>query len=436
MTRFKGILKKIPLALIALALVLLAAYSLLNYYWGRQIKTRLAALKAAGQPISLADLHRQSVPERDNAAQIYERACKALSDPAAARDIYALDGALHPPSGTPSPADWAKAKSVLARFNNILLLIEGAQSKPACQFPPSPVLRESSKGSAERYAAMSLERYKVQAGLRDATRLLCARAILCAREGKTEDMVRYIKSAFKMSDTTDENATIVDYLVGAAVIDITLTHMRQALSYCQPSEPQLRQLDDVLSRLNERKLYEHGIECERAHFLNWESGKAGPQYPLGGGDTLAYLDFISRNLESGPMNYSAALSKRLVGPSAADTIPFYAIITRIIATVTARAADVRYKCEAQIACGRTFLALRAYKAHFGEYPRTLRVLKSGIGWELPKDPFTGKDLVYKRTDRGFVLYSVAYDLKDNGGTPLRSGDESQRSGDIVCKVDR
>ena len=136
------------------------------------------------------------------------------------------------------------------------------------------------------------------------------------------------------------------------------------------------------------------------------------------------------------MNYSAALSKGLVGPSAADNLPFYAIFTKMTADVMVRTAGARYKCEAEIACGRTFLALRAYKARFGKYPRTLPDLRSGINWELPVDPFTGKDLVYKQVRNGFILYSIGYDLKDNGGTPLQSRDEAEPRGDIVWRIDR
>ena len=43
-------------------------------------------------------------------------------------------------------------------------------------------------------------------------------------------------------------------------------------------------------------------------------------------------------------------------------------------------------------------------------------LVPGIIPELPRDPFTGKDYVYRRKDTGFVVYSLGENLKDDGGT--------------------
>jgi hypothetical protein len=34
---------------------------------------------------------------------------------------------------------------------------------------------------------------------------------------------------------------------------------------------------------------------------------------------------------------------------------------------------------------------------------------------LPVDPFTGKDYIYKKKDKGFIVYSVGEDLKNDGG---------------------
>ena len=35
--------------------------------------------------------------------------------------------------------------------------------------------------------------------------------------------------------------------------------------------------------------------------------------------------------------------------------------------------------------------------------------------EVPKDPFSGKELVYRVTPTGYLLYSVGVDGKDDGG---------------------
>ena len=39
----------------------------------------------------------------------------------------------------------------------------------------------------------------------------------------------------------------------------------------------------------------------------------------------------------------------------------------------------------------------------------------GLLKEVPIDPFSDKPLVYRKTDDGFILYSVGFDLIDNDG---------------------
>ncbi|MCH8204140.1 MAG: hypothetical protein IID09_03205 [Candidatus Hydrogenedentes bacterium] len=76
------------------------------------------------------------------------------------------------------------------------------------------------------------------------------------------------------------------------------------------------------------------------------------------------------------------------------------------------------------------LALRAYKRQLGTYPDQLSLLTPTYIEVLPKDPFSGKDYLYRTENEGFLLYSVGRDLKDDGGTPMKGGAQ----GDIVWKT--
>jgi len=64
----------------------------------------------------------------------------------------------------------------------------------------------------------------------------------------------------------------------------------------------------------------------------------------------------------------------------------------------------------------TTLAILRYKKQTGEYPEQLDVLvKEGYLKKIPKDPYSSGSLVFKRTEEGFLLYSVGPDLTDDGG---------------------
>lgn len=420
MTRFKRILKKIAQTLLVLVLAVLVINSLLHFYWSKQIENRLAAIKAAGQPISFADLQNKPVPKEDNAAPIYEQAFKLLAKPERRPDIDALNKILYSPIPAPNPQDWAAAKAAFIRSADILALIDKAQSKQACQFPLQFDSQE--------------ELFKRLGNIREVSRLLCASAVLNAHEGNTQKVIAYIKSALMVNDAVEKDSVIIiDYLCWSAITKITLANLRQALHYCQLSESQLKELNDALSRIDSSKLYRHAMEGERAFGIP-QMAKFRKR-PFGNLDTLAYLDFTTKQIADATMAYSTAKSKGLIGPDAKHQVPSNAILTGIIVPVFQRANVARYKTEAEIACGRVFLALQAYRGKFGRYPQSLAEMKSGIDWKLPTDPFIGQDLIYKPKDKGFILYSVGPDQKDDGGMKLPSGVQTLPRGDVVWEAD-
>jgi hypothetical protein len=69
--------------------------------------------------------------------------------------------------------------------------------------------------------------------------------------------------------------------------------------------------------------------------------------------------------------------------------------------------------EAFIACG-----LERYRLAHGQYPETLEALVPQFAEKLPHDIIGGQPLKYRRAADGqFVLYSVGWNEKDDGGVP-------------------
>ncbi len=60
-------------------------------------------------------------------------------------------------------------------------------------------------------------------------------------------------------------------------------------------------------------------------------------------------------------------------------------------------------------------ALGAYQKEHGRYPRRLNSLVPQYLPEIPPDIFTGKPLVYRSSERGYLLYSFGIDGQDDGG---------------------
>jgi hypothetical protein len=80
-------------------------------------------------------------------------------------------------------------------------------------------------------------------------------------------------------------------------------------------------------------------------------------------------------------------------------------------------------------------ALERYRRQLGQYPESLDVLAPRFLDKLPPDLFTGQPLKYRRTSDGrFLLYSVGWNEKDDGGVAGLSTDKKSpdlKQGDWV-----
>jgi hypothetical protein len=109
----------------------------------------------------------------------------------------------------------------------------------------------------------------------------------------------------------------------------------------------------------------------------------------------------------------------------------------LIAPVLDRAALSAHSHETQIAVARAALALKAYHAERGRYVKSLAELTAD-GWQLPKDPFGGADLRYRRESQGFVVYSLGPNMADDNAAEYDRQTMSYTDGpyDIVFRVKR
>jgi hypothetical protein len=86
--------------------------------------------------------------------------------------------------------------------------------------------------------------------------------------------------------------------------------------------------------------------------------------------------------------------------------------------------------HASLRCAQVALAAERYRQKRGNWPQSLADLVPQYLSAVPLDPFDGKPLRYRKTDRGAVVYSLFDDGRGEGGDPNRAPDaESHR--DVV-----
>jgi hypothetical protein len=86
----------------------------------------------------------------------------------------------------------------------------------------------------------------------------------------------------------------------------------------------------------------------------------------------------------------------------------------------------------EVELGRTGIAVERYRNARGGIPEKLSDLVPAYLPAVPLDPWDGKPLRYKKLDKGYVIYSVGSDRKDDGG----SADPERGFKDITFRVAR
>ncbi|MGH7972057.1 MAG: hypothetical protein ACREIC_25370, partial [Limisphaerales bacterium] len=79
--------------------------------------------------------------------------------------------------------------------------------------------------------------------------------------------------------------------------------------------------------------------------------------------------------------------------------------------------------QAAVNLARTACALERYRLAQGNYPAALDALGPRFIAKVPHDPLGGQPLHYRPINDGhFILYSVGWNEKDNGGTVVLAKD--------------
>ncbi len=108
----------------------------------------------------------------------------------------------------------------------------------------------------------------------------------------------------------------------------------------------------------------------------------------------------------------------------------------IFMPATARVSDTVYRAKTGHEATIAILAILRWRLEKNQYPAALdELVAAGFLNDLPMDPWSDKPLVYKKTEDDFILYSVGFNFKDDGGEYGRNGNGQIRewsdNGDTV-----
>jgi hypothetical protein len=98
-----------------------------------------------------------------------------------------------------------------------------------------------------------------------------------------------------------------------------------------------------------------------------------------------------------------------------DSLPHACVLSRMLLPAMGNGKRAYERGKAEAGGILIFAAIKLYEKENGRPPRALSELKGDCLSELPKDPFSGRDYVYKVRGNDWIVYSVWNNLTDDGG---------------------
>ena len=421
-------------------------------YWdaARGYDAELERAEALGLTVHYRDLDPEpAVPASENAGPYYRAAmekAKTLGD-------TRKDDALIRTAAQGEPEDWVAVRKAVDTWSEVMPDVETAASKPRCHFT-----RDWSLGAALPFPEFG--------DLRRFADVLCVRALLEARGGDAEAAFRSLTTAANVARHAGEEPVLIGMLIQNGAEARVLSTVNRSVDILGPQS--LSQARNCLESFRENPTLAKSLRGEVAFQFNafrevdhldnisvqspagYDDAATGSEGWILGRVPFAWLArpplvnaslveraYQARTLKrwndafeangkdpSDPRRLSKALD--MIGLEVALSRHPSDVLAKIVFPVFSHAGNAMLKLEAQKRMLSASFDLREQHAREGAYPETAK--------NLPLDPFDGKPLRYKREGKGFVLYSVGYDLKDNGGRERANMAAEEYEVDVLFKV--
>ena len=407
-----------------------------------KIDAEIAKIKEKGEPVTPAELAPPPVRDNQNGAIIYEKVFEIIKTPQGKKD-FEIIGEFVSPKNDRNAKLWSQAREAVAQNKEIMSLVEEAQERQKCQFSV-----EWTKGLDAKFPHYT--------ELRSLTRILYANALINAKDGNMEEAVNSLQQGLKLTESFRGEHSLISLLVKIAITKMIDRSIYEIFAYGNMTESQAERLYEVVAEVDYSNDLGKALQGERVMGIGMfqrvdqtssieSADKKKPDdssQPLGpsplkfvlGADEVYFLRNMAEQIRNADVSYREAMIKK-IDQKCDSAPPKYALFSAMSSPTCGRVREIRDTAIAELGGIQILLACQAYRDRYHAYPKTLSELRTKLGWKLPRDIFSGKDMVYGPQNRGFILYSVGSDLKDNGGHPPKKFGSYNDGDDIVWKME-
>lgn len=369
------------------------------------------------------------MPEHLNAAPLYAAAAPQID-----RLYPALDRFGSQPGAQCSAAQQAAIDRLLRQDDQVLTLLRRASRLPHCRFAID-------YGHAPWYDDGS------RTTLRHACLVLGYQAMSRARRGDAAGAYDAIATELRIANHLQGETLLGGQLAHWLCCRLAAAHLSLVMATAPPSAGQMAALWPLLDGRSLAGTAVRAAVGERAELVTfWQFCRRDPTcfeylFPDGGlrlprplqqpamrlagplvdVNLASLIDTASQVIElqrlPGPRFYPAARRLESWGTRAPAHLFMAAGYTPML-TVSRHCAD---EAAARCVMARWALALSLYHHQHGRYPAALTAARAVAPSTPGNDPFTGRLPLYKPTARGYALYCLGPNGRDDGGKTARYG---------------
>lgn len=279
---------------------------------------------------------------------------------------------------------------------------------------------------------------------------------------RNDEALQDVKLSFGLSETLNHEPLLISHLVRIATLHISLCSIWEGLARHRWTEPQLIELQRLLSSNDALADYALAMRGERA-FGNSFYEKMARGQPVGQdatGDAPGTALFRTPLFPRGWLYQNQLLGNRLIqtrllefvdarqhrafperanalekAPELKRTTP-YNILVRMLAPAIGKAASKSARIQANLDHAWIACAIERFRIANNRYPNQLQALVPQYAEKLPSDVINGEPLKYRVGENDhYVLYSVGWNQKDDGGIgkpkPVKGAKVDPDAGDWV-----
>lgn len=441
---------KISHVLLVLLLAGIALFAILRIQTKFRLRDRIDAIRAAGYPATCVELDRwYSIPrDAENAAYTFQDAFLSLKkwDKGKLKSLPVAGSAELPPRTEPLPSEM---KTLMAEYvadnNEAVDLLHEAAKIEHCRYPVD--LRA---GFATLLPNLS--------EMRGCVFLLELEAILHADSGDNPSAMRSIDTAFGVARSLETQPVMISQLVRSACQVIAVRTIEQVVNRTELNDEQLVEL--IKSTRDSESICDMfaaliGERCVGLSFF--QNPQAVDPSIFGGGmpirpllaiyqgvglsdaDAAIYLDLMGRYLESARLpTHERQQAAKAIEAKLRSTSKVHVLLHQMMPALS-RITTIGIRTIAYLRTAQAALAVQRYRLATGKLPDSLSDIIPEYLESVPKDPFDGEELRYKKLDPGFIVYSIGDDLSDDGGKEKPS--KTRRGGkpvkwDVTFVVER